>query len=221
MGSGPWPGRPTAASRRGVLTRKSEFMTRRLGRARWLVSFVLCHVAGVPRRWWRCLEAYCTCIPSRVSCLRRACNYFHRKSQADQRGCSCVCDLSFWLLILRIISADNINQVAFNRVPQTARKMRSNTAGFLGIREMPPGCKGGATKLWPRGAAARRQDLPPTHTLADADLWINSVAWAPDGRLAAGGADHKVRVYDKAGLGGLGGWFLSYCATPLVLVAGH
>ena len=43
------------------------------------------------------------------------------------------------------------------------------------------------------------------------------MAWAPDGGFAAGGDDQKVRVYDKAGLAGLGGWFLSYCATPLVL----
>ena len=54
-----------------------------------------------------------------------------------------------------------------------------------------------ATGQW--GAAARRQDLRLTHTLADADVWIRSVAWAPDGRLAAGGDDQKVRVYDEAG----------------------
>ncbi|CAJ1401898.1 unnamed protein product, partial [Effrenium voratum] len=41
------------------------------------------------------------------------------------------------------------------------------------------------------------QDLRLTHTLADADDWILSVAWAPDGRLAVGGNDNKVRVYDE------------------------
>ena len=66
------------------------------------------------------------------------------------------------------------------------------------------------------GAAARRQDLRLSHTLADADFWW-SVAWAPDGRLAAGSSDGKVRVHDQAGSVGLGGWFLSYCATSLVL----
>ena len=71
-----------------------------------------------------------------------------------------------------------------------------------------------ATGQW---GAARRQDLRLTHTLGDADDPIESVAWAPDGRLAAGSRDKKVRVYDKAGSGGVGGWFLSYCATSLVL----
>ena len=71
-----------------------------------------------------------------------------------------------------------------------------------------------ATGQW---GAARRQDLRLTHALGDADDWIFSVAWAPDGRLAAGSRDKKVRVYDEAGSGGLGGWFLSYCATSLVL----
>ena len=72
-----------------------------------------------------------------------------------------------------------------------------------------------ATGRW--GAAARRQDLQLSHTLVDADSTIKSVAWAPDGRLAAGSSDGKVRVYDQAGSVGLGGWFLSYCATSLVL----
>ncbi|CAJ1392496.1 unnamed protein product [Effrenium voratum] len=41
------------------------------------------------------------------------------------------------------------------------------------------------------------QDLRLTHTLGDAYYWIESVAWAPDGRLAAGSRDKKVRVYDE------------------------
>ncbi|CAJ1345557.1 unnamed protein product [Effrenium voratum] len=40
------------------------------------------------------------------------------------------------------------------------------------------------------------QDLRLTHTLADAVGAINSVAWTPDGRLAAG-SDQKVRVYKE------------------------
>ncbi|CAJ1425437.1 unnamed protein product [Effrenium voratum] len=52
-----------------------------------------------------------------------------------------------------------------------------------------------ATGRW--GAAARRQDLQLSHTLVDADSTIKSVAWAPDGRLAAGSSDGKVRVYDQ------------------------
>ena len=73
------------------------------------------------------------------------------------------------------------------------------------------------------GAAARRQDLRLSHTLADADsdilASIESVAWAPDGRLAASSSDKNVRVYEQAGSVGLGGRFLSYCATWLVLSA--
>ena len=52
-----------------------------------------------------------------------------------------------------------------------------------------------ATGQW---GAARRQDLRLIYTLGDADYEIYSVAWAPDGRLAAGGYDKKARVYDEA-----------------------
>ena len=123
----------------------------------------------------------------------------------------------FYTVLCWLVSAISGSRVA-------AQPVFAHFSFFLHLPFQFPGSagtvapsEGFAVALGQWGAAARRQDLRLTHTLADADWAIYSVAWAPDGRLAAGGLDNKVRVYDEAGSGGLGGWFLSYCATSLVL----